>query len=328
MQGEKRGLVYYLLKVLVEYSDEEHLLTQKEIIKHIENIFHVTYDRKTIASGLKFLEDNGVDIYKGDTGICLGERLIELNEFSFIVDALFSSRSISPIETKKLYEQLSKCFSKYQRKEYEYVYKVNDVTKSNNDVFHNIYMISEAISKKKKISFLYGGYDDTKKLVPRNNGDRYVVSPYYLVNSLSRYYLLSSNDKYEEKRISTYRVDFLLDIAIEDERSENKKEIFGENFSIDTYLNEHIYLFGGEVVNAKIQLENETAINYIVDWFGNNASIYKEKDKYFADIRSNEDSLFYWCLQYGRLIKVITPKSLVNKIVDENKKILEKYSNN
>ena len=225
-------------------------------------------------------------------------------------------------------DQLVKCVSRYKRKDYSYIHKSKDVTKSNSDLFYSIELISDAINKNKKISFCYGVYDENKKLVPRYNGLRYIVSPYYLVNSLSRYYLLSSNDKHEESQISVYRVDYIMDIKIEEEKRSNKKGIFGENFSIDTYLNDHIYLFGGDVINAKIEIENESAIAYIVDWFGNNAKIYKENNKYYSDIRSNEDSLFYWCLQYGRLIKVFSPKTLVKKIIDENKKILAKYSNN
>lgn len=323
--NEKKGLPLYLLRVLTEYSDEEHPLTQNQIIHYINNDYHVLYERKTISSSIKFLEDLNYDIVKVKEGIYLGERVIEPSQLSFIIDGLFSSRSISPKETLSLSNQLFKCVSRYKRKDYSYIVKSKDITKSNSSLFYNIDLILEAINKNKKISFCYGNYDLNKKLVPRYDGQRYVVSPYYLVNSLSRYYLLSKNGKYEGNQISVYRVDYIMDISIEEEKRENKKDIFGEDFSIDKYLNEHVYLFGGNVINAKIEVENESAIGYLADWFGNNVNIYKENDKYFAEIRSNEYSLFYWCLQYGRFIKVISPKSLVKKIVEESTSIINKY---
>ena len=318
--NEKKGLALYLLNVLTEYSDENHPLTQNKIIEYIENDYGTSYERKTISSGVKFLEDLDYDIIKVKEGIYLGERIIEPSQLSFIIDGLLSSRSINGKDTATLSKQLCKCVSKYQRKDYTYIIRSNEVNKSNTGIFYTIEQIHDAIKNNKQICFKYGIYDINKNLVPRKDGKIYQVSPFYLVNSLSRYYLLC---KYKGDQVSVFRVDYIIDVEVS---SLPREKMNDDDFTISKYLNEHIYLFGGNSVKAKIELENEDAINYIVDWFGSNVEISKEKDKYIAEVESNESSLFYWCLQYGRLIKVISPKSLVNKIVEENKRIIEKYS--
>ena len=320
---EKKGLALYLIKVLTEYSDEDHPLTQNQIIFYIEKDFNATYSRKTISNGIKFLEDLDYDIVKVKSGIFLGERIIEPSQLSFILDGLLSSRSISGNDTLKLSKQLFKCLSKYKRKDYSYIINSNDVNKSDLGIFFNIDQILDAIKNNKMISFNYGIYDLNKKLVPRNNSKIYLASPYYLVNNLSRYYLLCKLNADDKVRI--FRVDYLMNIEVLDQKRESMKNVFGDSFQISKYLNEHIYLFDGKAIEAKVELDGELAVNYVVDWFGKNVEISEVDGKYYAKITSNENALFYWCLQYGRHIKVISPKSLVNRIIEENKKNLEKY---
>ena len=322
MTKEKKKLPLYLLNVLTEYSDENHPLTQKQILFYIENDYHVSYDRKTIGSTISLLEELDYDIVKTKEGVYLGERIIEPSQLSFIIDGLLSSRSISGKDTLKLSKQLFKNFSKYKRKDYSYVIKSNEVSKSNSGIFYTIDLILDAIKDNKMISFNYGIYDVNKNLVPRNDSKVYIVSPYYLINNLSRYYLLC---RHGDKDISIFRVDYMMNV--ETRKEKRVKDVISDSFSISDYLNEHIYPFGGDAIEANIELDGELAVNYVVDWFGANVDITKKDNKYYAKVVSNESSLFYWCLQYGRLIKVLSPKSLVDRIVEENKKSIEKYKN-
>jgi len=58
----------------------------------------------------------------------------------------------------------------------------------NQNVFYNISQLDEAISNKKKVSFIYLKYDGSKKLVPRRE-NKYSVNPYGMV-CLNEHYLL------------------------------------------------------------------------------------------------------------------------------------------
>ena len=49
----------------------------------------------------------------------------------------------------------------------------------------------------------------------------------------------------------------------------------GKNFNINKHINEHVYMFGGNIITAKIEVLNEWAVTYIYDWFGKNATLRK-----------------------------------------------------
>ena len=98
-----------------------------------------------------------------------------------------------------------------------------------------------------------------------------------------------------------------------------------EDFDIAKYLNENVYLLVGEVINAELELKDESSIQFVIDWFGSNAKIYKKDDKILVSLRCNESALFYWCMQYSECVKVLSPESLRERIKQEALAILEKY---
>ena len=84
-------------------------------------------------------------------------------------------------------------------------------------------------------------------------------------------------------------------------------------------------MFGGDVITAKIELLNDDAITFVVDWFGNNAKIYEDNNKIFANIKSNDNAFFFWALQYQEHIKVLSPEKMVTKIVNTLEDSIKKY---
>ena len=64
---------------------------------------------------------------------------------------------------------------------------------------------------------------------------------------------------------------------------------------------------------------------YVIDWFGNNARIYEDNDKLYANIKSNDNAFFFWALQYQEHIKVLSPQYIVDKIVKTLEDSIKKY---
>lgn len=62
MISNKKSLMLLVLKILEEYTDEEHYLTQQEIIRLIEEQYGLEFERKSIASSLNLLEELDYDI--------------------------------------------------------------------------------------------------------------------------------------------------------------------------------------------------------------------------------------------------------------------------
>ena len=57
-----------ILNVLREHSDENHPLTQAQIIKKIEHKYGLELERKSIGANIESLIDFGFDIIKTDNG--------------------------------------------------------------------------------------------------------------------------------------------------------------------------------------------------------------------------------------------------------------------
>lgn len=332
MLPNKKSSILLVLKILEEYTDEEHYLTQQEIVNKIYQIFGVELERKSVGNSLSILEELGYDIDKGAKGgFALLSRTFDRTEASFIIDAIFSSRSIDGKEARKISEDVSKCFSKYQRKDYSYLFKSTEVNRTiNKEVLCNVAIIHEAIKLGKRVGFQYLAYDNNGKETLRRGGYEFIVSPYYLINNFGRYYLLCNyREKY--RALQTFRVDYMVNIQIKDDWPIKRMSDLEEgikDFSITKYINEHIYMFGGDSVIAELKLDNDSDILFVKDWFGDNAKISHKNGKTYVNVKCNETALYYWIMQYSDSVTVISPASLVSKIKEGLQKALERYNEN
>ena len=318
MIQNKKSSILLVLKVLEEYTDDNHYLTQPQIATKISQLYGIDLERKAIGSSLQLLEELDYDIVKGTKGgFALLSRTFDPSEASFLIDAIFSSKSINGKEAKRMAEEVSSCFSKYQRKDYSYIYKSNEINRSTNKTaLYNVSIINEAISKGKRVGFQYLTYDKNGNEIYRNDGYEYIVSPYYLINNYGRYYLLCNyREKY--RPLQLFRIDKMANIVIKDDWPIKQLKDLKDgpkDFSIAKYLNEHVYLFNEEVIDAKIILDGEWAIEIVKDWFGDNAKIHFKDEKIIATIKGDEKALYYWIMQYSDCVTVLSPLSLVEKI--------------
>jgi predicted DNA-binding transcriptional regulator YafY len=195
-----------------------------------------------------------------------------------------------------------------------------------NDLFYNIEIINECMNKGKRVEFDYFSYDSSGKPVERMKGYTFYVSPYYLVNNYGKYYLICHyRDKYGP--ISIFKLDHMMNVRISDKDLVplNKLEPPVEDFSIADFINSHVYIFSTKVIDSKLKLNNLASNDAIVDWFGKKAKLYEENGVTYAKVRSDEEGLIYWLLQYGDLVQVEEPKELKDKVVEKLKRILCKY---
>lgn len=326
LEGKKVALIL-ILNILKEYSDENHYLTQQDIISKMIELYGIELERKTVSSSINLLIDLDYDIYKSPKGgYCLLSRVFDKSEISFLIDAIFSSKSIPGKESKEMINKLSSFLSKYERNNYEYLYKSSEVNRtSNKEVFYNIDTINEAIKKGKKISFQYEGYDEKGKKIMRMNGYRFRVSPYYLINNFGKYYCLSY---YRYNDLSTFRIDLMYNIEIlEDKDIAPVNEIPGYENGLDIvrYINENMYLFGGEVITVEMIVKEPNSLIYIYEWFGSNVFVYTENDLLMVRVICNKRAFYYWIMQYNNQFEVVSPKEVIDEIIDTAKNMLETY---
>ena len=329
MIENKKASILLILKVLEEYSDEEHFLTQQDIIDKVYQLYGIELERKSVAFSISLLQELDYDINKSPRGgYALLSRSFDNSEIRFITDALFSSRSINGKQAVELSNKLNSCLSKYQRKDYGLIYKSNEISRTDNkEVFFTLELIEEAKRRGKRISFQYLSFDENGKPFSKMDGYRYIVSPYYSVNSNGRYFLICNyREKY--RAIAWFRIDFMINAKIEEDWPIKPiQSLEGmKDFNITKYLNENIYLLDGDIIDATIEIEKPEHITFVKDWFGKNAKIYRKDNTLYADIRSNESALFYWYMQYSETMKIISPQSLIDRVKKEVERIIKKYA--
>lgn len=320
LPNNKKLSILYTLQILKDYSDENHLLSQNEIVKKIYSIYGMECERKSIGTNIDSLIDFGYDIVKTNSGCFLASREFEASEIRFLIDAVFSSKSIDGRHSRELANRLSNLLSSYQRKQYKYIYKADELNRTNNkELFYNIDIINEAIEKNKQIQFEYNRFcykENNKRKKP------YIVNPYCLINNQGKYFLVCNYDYFDE--IGNYKLERIHNIKILDTDIKPIKQVkgFENGLDIAKYANENIYMFATNSVNATIQIYDDWATAYVEEWFGKNAKFYEKDNKIYADVVANESSLIYWCLQYGEVIELITPTTTREKI----KKIVEQMN--
>ncbi len=327
MVPNKKTSIICILNILKEYTDELHFLTYNEIIEKVYEKYGLQLERKAVGNNITLLQELDYDIVKAPGGgVSLYSRDLEKSEVTFLIDAIFSSKSIPASEATHLANKISANLSVFDRNNYDYLYKSSEVSRtSNKQIFLNIELIEEAIKRNKRISFQYLTYNKRGLPIARMSGYEYLVSPYYLINNFGRYYLLC-NYRTKYQPIQIFRIDYMLNIRIVEEKEIKPMASLSPelaDFSLTKYLNEHIYLFGGETEKVKLLILDPSSIAYIYDWFGENVIIDFDGLNITTTIESNETALLYWLLQYGEYFKVIEPLSFKSKFKDKLEKMLE-----
>ena len=220
----KKLLILLILEVLERNSDEDHHLTQQEILRILESEYGVVCDRRSIKANVLDLVDFGYDINMDD-GYYLASRDFEDAELRMLIDSVLFSRHISRIQGKRLIEKLAKQSNKYFRAKVSHVRSLPDLNRTDNkQVMIVLDTLNDAIEKKRKVRFMYNSYGTDFRLHPRRQ-EKYLVNPYQMVANNGRYYLIGNVDKYAD--INHYRIDRITDIEMTDLAVKPIKQVGG-----------------------------------------------------------------------------------------------------
>ena len=265
--GTKKMLNLMILKILEDYSDGDHRLTQKRIIELLEKNYGMECDRRSISKNINSLKDMDYDIIKEKDG-CYIVREFEDWELRVLIDSVLFSKSISKTKTQELIRKLKALGNNYFEAKVKHIVSLRELQRSDNSAVERaLDTLNDAISKNKKVSFIYNSYGTDLKLHPRRE-EPYIVTPYQMVATNGRYYLICNYDKYDD--ISHYRIDKMTDVKILKEKAKPKKDVkdFANNeFNLPKHMAEHIYMFSGESIRVKFWT-TVSMLDSIVDWFG------------------------------------------------------------
>lgn len=323
--GNKKMLNMLILDILKEYSDQNHRLTQQEIIRLLRSNYDMECDRRSVKNNILCLKELGYDISMDD-GYYLVDREFDDAELRMLIDSVLFSKNMTQKQSKELVEKLRHLGNRYFSAKVSHICNLPDLQHADNkQLMYSIDSVNEAISERKKISFIYCDYGTDFKLHPRRTRE-YIVNPYQMVAGNGHYYLICNYDKYDN--IAHYRLDRMTCVKILDEKRKPQKDVkdFENGFNLPKHMAEHIYMFSGDSIPVRF-LIYENMMNELVDWFGKDFRIFKSDGDGRMEIRlnCNEDAMFFWALQYGPYVEVLEPKQLRDKLADAVRDMNDKY---
>lgn len=315
----------YLMKIMLAKTDDEHSITMSQILEELEK-YGVTAERKSIYVDFADMEDKfGIEIIKEQIGretyYHVGSREFELAEVKLLIDAIQSSKFITQNKSRELINKIKGNVSEYQAKQLQRQVYINDRVKTMNEsVYYNVDDIHEAIGTNKKIRFKYYKWDVNMKLVPRHNGDWFVVSPWALTWNEENYYLVAYDDI--DKQIKHYRVDKMMRISVEKDAREGREEF--KNFDMAEYSKATFGMYRGKKQNVKIEFANNMC-GVFIDRFGKDISIRKVDDEHSViNVNVNVSPQFFgWIFSLGKEVRVTGPEEVVQEMKEKAVEFLE-----
>lgn len=344
----KKVLIVNILRILNKYTDENHRLSQKEIVDILKNEYDMTVDRKAVKRNLMNLIDFGYEIeYSEAVRMVPNKETGELeesyvlsdfylvrdftdSELRLLIDSLLFSTHIPYIQCRELISKLEGLSNRYFRSHVKHIQTLPEPSLQSKQLFYTIEVLDEAIDRRRQVSFTYNSYGTDKRLHPRKD-DRgeireYIVNPYQIAASNGRYYLICNYDKYDN--VANYRLDRITNIKLLPTPVKPIDKVKGlENgFDLPRHMAEHIYMFSGEsgtvIFRAKKYLLND-----IIDWFGGGVTFFDESDEDISvRVRVNYAAMRRWGLQYALHAKVLFPELLATQVKNDIIESMKNYS--
>lgn len=313
----------YIMKILLENTDEEHGVTLNEIAKRL-NELGVDAERKTLYDDIETLRGFGLDIDKRknrEVTYHILSRQFEIAELKLLIDAVQSSNFISERKSNELIKKLSSTLSRFDSNKLQrQVYVSNRIKSMNESIYYSVDYIHEAISSNRKVAFFYFEWNSKKEKTLRRNGKRYTVSPHALAWEDENYYLIG----YEEGKIKHFRVDKMSKIEILDIERDGE-EVFSD-FDMGVYSKKTFGMYGGREESVTLRCKNSLA-GVIIDRFGLNTPFLKADDEHFeVSVKVYISPIFLsWVVGFGEDIKIISPDSVKKELVNLIKSAQKQY---
>lgn len=331
----KKMVIINILNILKKYTDMDHRLTQTEIAEILKKEYYMDVDRKTVKRnllnlldlncGIDYTEVTRKDKMGNDASICTDwyiTREFDDSELRILIDSVIFSKIIPQKQCCELAEKIKGLSNVYFDKKVGNVYALPENRPENKELFYTIDVLDEAISKGKKVSFVYNSYGIDKKLHSKR-AEKYIVNPYRMAATNGRYYLICNYDKYDT--LSNYRIDRITGIQMLDEKRKPVKELKEGEINLPKHMAEHLYMFAGESIHAKFKAKNYI-IDQIIDWFGLAPTMKKSgSDDCIVEVDVNKEAFFCWAMQYGSHIEVLEPLDMRERIKNTAKYMWEKY---
>ena len=318
--------LYYLAKILIGKTDEEHYLTMSQIQECLEE-YGVTADRKSLYDDFKALETLGIEVILEHEGkgyyYHVASKHFEVAELKLLVDSIQASKFITEKKSNALIKKLTAFVSEYEASQLKRQVVVQGRIKAMNEsIYYVVDEIHSAISNNKQIRFEYLKWNLKKELVPRKN-ESYVVSPWALTWDDENYYLIAYDS--EAEKIKHYRVDKMRRLEITDKKREGKDHF--KAFDMASYSKMNFGMFGGKEETIILKFKNEM-VGVLIDRFGKEIPIKASRDEGWSETRVEvavSDQFLGWIFALGTNVKILGPDWVIEHYKSELMNVLNNF---
>ncbi len=343
----KKMLIINILDILRKYTDEDHRLSQKEIVDILRNEYDMTVDRKSVKRNIMNLIDFGYEIEYSESVRMVPNKSTGKLEESYIlsdfylvrdftdselrllVDSVLFSKHIPGGQCKELIGKLEGLSNRYFHSRVKYIRTMSEPSLFSSQLFYTIEVLDEAISRYRQVSFNYSDHGTDKRLHPRRNDDgtvrEYIVNPYQMAAANGRYYLICNYDKYDN--VANYRLDRITNIKLLNTPAKPMDKVKGleHGFDLPKHMAEHIYMFSGESGLVTFRAK-KYLLNDIIDWFGGGVTFFNEtEEEVDVRVRVNYSAMRLWALQYALHTRILSPEPLSEQVKNDIKEAYENY---
>ncbi|MDO4633909.1 MAG: WYL domain-containing protein [Eubacteriales bacterium] len=316
----------YIMNILMERTDEEHILNAADIMQILKSEYDIESDRKTIYGAVDTLKLYGLDIIqvKGKaSGYYIGSRSFELPELKLLVDSVQSSKFITSKKSAELIKKLEKLTSKYEAEQLQrQVFIYNRIKTDNETIYYNVDMIHDAIYRNRQITFQYAEWNAKKELSLKHGGALYQVSPWALSWDDENYYLIAYDEKAD--MIKHYRVDKIRHLTLIDQERIGKEHF--NSFDLAVFAKKTFGMYGGKDERVMLLCHNSLA-GVVIDRFGQNVWMFpydKEHFKASVDVTVSRQ-FFGWLTGIGEKMQIMEPESVKEEYLAYLRNVLKEY---
>ncbi|MCR5747440.1 MAG: WYL domain-containing protein [Lachnospiraceae bacterium] len=318
--------LYYLAKIMVGKTDDDHMLTMPEIQKHLLE-YGVTADRKSLYDDMEALRTLGIDVIGEQIGrgyyYHVGKKHFEIAELKLLVDAIQSSKFITEKKSSELIKKLTGLVSEYEASQMKRQVVVHGRIKTMNEsIYYNVDKLHTAISQNSGIRMDYMKWNLKKELVPTEKGC-YEISPWALTWDDENYYLIAYDS--EDEKIKHFRVDKMDHIELTGEKREGR-QLF-RNFDMASYARNQFGMYAGREQKVKIAFKNEL-VGVMIDRFGKDIPVRGTKERGWSQTTVDvavSNQFFGWIFGLGGDAKITAPEDVVKQFKNEMQSAIKLY---
>ena len=302
--------MFYILELLREFSDPEHILTTNELLSLLSEKYGVSLERRTVYKYMDALMYLGYDISDFDEngkGYYLRRRTLEEDDVKRLIFSAYMSPLCGRGDAARIAEKLMELQSRYKRRDCgriigEDPYNVRERMKLFENVDKLLYTAENGLEA--EIGYTVFELADG---VPEEKNVLQNVIPQAVASSESILYLIylkrdgGGLHHYRADRITSVKPGKAAEVKARDEKA------------LREYADAK--LFGRDSERAVIRC-CECVLNDLMETFGHSVHILTYKNKYFsAVIETSRGRMRSWAVQNLEYCEVIEPAELRKDIM-------------